>query len=62
VIRVGTRVIVPVAGLLRLLLIDDPDTDTRRLDPSGDRSVDATTTHPADSPHRRHRTHKGEHP
>ncbi len=62
VIRAGTRVIVPVAGLLRLLLVDDtaPITDgPGRLDPGGDRSVDATTTRPADSPHRGRRT---EHP
>src|SRR5438067_13574641 len=52
VVRVGTRVIVPVAGLLRLLLlVDDPDltpVPAARLDPCADRSVDATTN-PADS-------------
>src|SRR5438128_2634613 len=63
VIRAGSRVVVPVAGLLRLLLIDDPDPDTGRLDPLGDRRVDATTTQPADSPPRRCRPHaaQGEH-
>ena len=50
-IRAGTRIIVPVAGLLRLLLPDHPGTITptgRRLDPGGESSVDATTTPPAD--------------
>ncbi len=62
IIRVGTRVIVPVAGLLRLLLVDDPDptaSGPARLDPGGGPSVDATTTRPADSPHQGNRT---EHP
>ena len=66
IIRVGTRVIVPVAGLLRLLLVDDTDPTppgTARLDPGGEASVDATTTRPADSAHRGHRTgHPTEHP
>jgi hypothetical protein len=62
VIRAGTRVIVPVAGLLRLLLVDDADPTapgTARLDPGGEASVDATTTRPADSAHRGRRI---EHP
>lgn len=65
VIRIGTRVIVPVAGLLRLLLVDDTDPTAAgaRLDPGGDPSVDATTTRPADSAHRGRRTDhpQGEH-
>jgi hypothetical protein len=58
VIRVGTRVIVPVAGLLRLLLVDDTDPTAAgpRLDPGGASSVDATTTRAADSPPRGRRT------
>jgi hypothetical protein len=64
VIRAGTRIIVPVAGLLRLLLLDNttptPD-DGRRLDPVPESSVDATTTPPAD--YNRHRwRHHAEHP
>src|SRR5947199_9359240 len=53
VVRVGTRVVVPVAGLLRLLLVDDPDPTTvaaARLDPFADRSVDATTNPPNSTP------------
>jgi hypothetical protein len=52
-IRAGTRVIVPVAGLLQLL--------GAPLDPSGESSVDATTTPPADYAHQRWR-HHAEHP
>ncbi|MBE1487508.1 hypothetical protein [Plantactinospora soyae] len=64
VIRAGTRIIVPVAGLLRLLLLDSatptPD-DGRRLDPVAVLSVDATTPSPAD--YNRHRwRHHAEHP
>lgn len=60
-IRVGTRVIVPVAALLRLLLLDDapPAAAGTRLDPGASPSVDATTTDPADSPYGGMRT---EHP
>ncbi|WP_407663195.1 hypothetical protein [Micromonospora radicis] len=50
-IRAGSRIIVPVAGLLRLLLLDNPAPDPdggRRLDPVGVSSVDATTPPPAD--------------
>ncbi len=51
VIRVGNRVVVPVAGLLRLALLDDdepePDADDRRLDRRGETSVDTPTTPPA---------------
>ncbi|WP_018720269.1 hypothetical protein [Salinispora fenicalii] len=68
VIRAGTRIIVPVAGLLRLLLLDpsttpDPD-DGRGLDPTPVPSVDATTPPPADYTHhrwRRHPEHPGDH-
>lgn len=64
-IRAGTRIIVPVAGLLRLLLLDQPtptpDHDGRRLDPARVSSVDATTPPPAD--YTRHRwRHHVEHP
>lgn len=70
VIRAGSRIIVPVAGLLRLLLLDNgaspsrspsPDTGGRRLDPAPESSVDATTRPPADYTHRRWR-HHAEHP
>jgi hypothetical protein len=67
VIRAGTRVIVPVAPLLRLLHADDPDTAGPaggRLDRGGLSSVDATTSDPADSPRRHRRAdpdHEGEH-
>lgn len=64
-IRAGTRIIVPVAGLLRLLLVDEPTTQDPgigwRLDPVGVSSVDATTLPPADYTHRRWRHHV-EHP
>ncbi|MEU8024219.1 hypothetical protein AB0B88_18605 [Micromonospora haikouensis] len=63
-IRAGTRIIVPVAGLLRLLLLDQPAPDPdggRRLDPAVVSSVDATTPPPAD--YTRHRwRHHVEHP
>lgn len=63
-IRAGTRIIVPVTGLLRLLLLDQPAPDPdggRRLDPVGVSSVDATTAPPAD--YTRHRwRHHVEHP
>ncbi|MEV7230312.1 hypothetical protein AB0M79_25335 [Polymorphospora sp. NPDC051019] len=61
VIRAGSRIIVPVAGLLRLLLLDNPDPDGQRLDPLGEASVDATDTPPADYRHHRWR-HYAEHP
>ncbi|MBW4705166.1 hypothetical protein [Micromonospora sp. RL09-050-HVF-A] len=64
-IRAGTRIIVPVAGLLRLLLLDQPtptpDPDGRQLDPVAVSSVDATTPPPADYTHHRWR-HHAEHP
>ncbi|GAB3138437.1 hypothetical protein GCM10027290_05780 [Micromonospora sonneratiae] len=64
-IRAGTRIIVPVAGLLRLLLLDEPTTQDpgsgRRLDPGPVSSVDATTPPPADYTHHRWRHHP-EHP
>ncbi|GLY21632.1 hypothetical protein [Micromonospora sp. NBRC 101691] len=64
-IRAGTRIIVPVAGLLRVLLLDQPtptrDHEGRRLDPAVVSSVDATTPPPADYTHRRWRYHV-EHP
>ncbi|MFG1904624.1 hypothetical protein [Micromonospora carbonacea] len=64
-IRAGTRIIVPVTGLLRLLLLDHPtipDPDGgRRLDPGVVSSVDASTPPPAD--YTRHRwRHHVEHP
>ncbi|RGC69655.1 hypothetical protein C5N14_04445 [Micromonospora sp. MW-13] len=63
-IRAGTRIIVPVTGLLQLLLLDQPAPDpdvSRRLDPVGVSSVDATTPPPAD--YTRHRwRHHVEHP
>ncbi|HZN70118.1 MAG TPA: hypothetical protein VFC00_00310 [Micromonosporaceae bacterium] len=62
VIRAGTRVIVPVAPLLKLLHADDDLTGAagevdgepagRRLDHRGPQRVHATTNHPADSPRR----------
>jgi hypothetical protein len=57
-IRAGTRIIVPVAGLLRLLLADDPGlaSSRHRLDPDGEMSVDATTTPPADYARQRWRS------
>jgi hypothetical protein len=69
VIKAGTRIVVPVAGLLHLLLINDvepestPARDGTRLDRGDDPSVHTTTTQPADSRHRRRRTHDdpGEH-
>ncbi|MFI7487846.1 helix-turn-helix transcriptional regulator [Micromonospora echinaurantiaca] len=62
-IRAGSRIIVPVAGLLHLLLLDDPAPagGSRRLDPDAKVSVDATTPPPADSTHHRWR-HRTEHP
>ncbi|KWV33604.1 hypothetical protein AWV63_06220 [Micromonospora rifamycinica] len=63
-IRAGTRIIVPVTGLLRLLLLDQSAPDPaggRRLDPAVVSSVDATTPPPAD--YTRHRwRHHVEHP
>ncbi|AVT30225.1 hypothetical protein C6361_12785 [Plantactinospora sp. BC1] len=61
-IRAGTRIIVPVAGLLQLLLLESPAlaADDRRLDPVGEASVDATTRPPADSARHRWR-HRVEH-
>ncbi|MEV0809354.1 hypothetical protein [Micromonospora sp. NPDC050200] len=64
-IRAGSRIIVPVAGLLQLLLVGDPAStdDHRRLDADAKVSVDATTPPPADyTPHRwRHHTkHPGD--
>jgi hypothetical protein len=62
VIRAGTRVIVPVAPLLKLLHTDDvPNDDVSgrrsggRLEHLGPSRVDATATDPADSPRRRWR-------
>ncbi|MFG1887638.1 hypothetical protein ACGFIR_07190 [Micromonospora sp. NPDC049051] len=62
-IRAGRRIIVPVAGLLQLLLVDNPAPAVggRRLDPDVKVSVDATTAPPADSTHHRWR-HRTEHP
>ncbi|MFE7868751.1 hypothetical protein ACFUYE_00155 [Micromonospora humida] len=63
-IRAGTRIIVPVTGLLRLLLLDHPTPDSaviRRLDPVVVSSVDATAPPPADYTHHRWRHHV-EHP
>ncbi|MEU7983192.1 hypothetical protein AB0B63_32295 [Micromonospora sp. NPDC049081] len=64
-IRAGTRIIVPVAGLLRLLLLDHPTTPDpdggRRLDPAVVSSVDASTPPPADCTRNRWRHHV-EHP
>ncbi|MEU7961348.1 helix-turn-helix transcriptional regulator [Micromonospora humida] len=63
-IRAGTRIIVPVTGLLRLLLLDHPTPnphDGRRLDPVTVSSVDATIPPPADYTHHRWRHHV-EHP
>jgi len=75
VIRAGTRVIVPVAPLLKLLHADDPSaveaggaTDIGaggRLDRGGEPRVDATAPDPADSPRPRRRAgpeHNGGHP
>ncbi|MGK5738699.1 helix-turn-helix transcriptional regulator [Micromonospora sp. URMC 103] len=62
-IRAGSRIIVPVAGLLQLLLLDKPAPADggRRLEPDAKVSVDATTPPPADSTHHRWR-HRPEHP
>ncbi|MEW2474693.1 hypothetical protein AB0875_12975 [Micromonospora gifhornensis] len=63
-IRAGTRIIVPVAGLLRLLLLDNNTPtpgDGRRLDSAPVASVDATTPPPADY-HRHRWRHHAEHP
>ena len=53
VIRLGTRVRVPVDALVRLLVANDDRepaaADLGPLDPDGDASVDATTSRPADS-------------
>ncbi|MBQ0892764.1 hypothetical protein KBX37_06550 [Micromonospora sp. U56] len=58
-IRAGSRIIVPVAGLLQLLLVEDPapTDDDRRLDADAKVSVDATTPPPADSARHRWRHH-----
>ncbi|MGW0503814.1 MULTISPECIES: helix-turn-helix transcriptional regulator [Micromonospora] len=59
-IRAGSRIIVPVAGLLHLLLLHDdpaPAGGGRRLEPDPKVSVDATTPPPADSTHHRWRHH-----
>ncbi|MBU8859228.1 MULTISPECIES: hypothetical protein [unclassified Micromonospora] len=58
-IRAGSRIIVPVAGLLQLLLINDPapTDDERRLDADAKVSVDAMTPPPADSTRHRWRHH-----
>ncbi|PMR61892.1 hypothetical protein C1A38_06300 [Verrucosispora sp. ts21] len=58
-IRAGSRIIVPIAGLLQLLLVDDPaptDND-RRLEADAKASVDAMTPPPADSTRHRWRHH-----
>ncbi|MEV4753635.1 hypothetical protein AB0J86_00740 [Micromonospora sp. NPDC049559] len=63
VVRAGTRIIVPVAGLLRLLLLETPaQAADRRLDPGAETSVDATTAPPADYAHHRwrHRAEQGD--
>ncbi|GLZ57782.1 hypothetical protein [Micromonospora sp. NBRC 107095] len=62
-IRAGSRIIVPVVGLLQLLLVDDPAPthNDRRLDPDAKVSVDATTPPPADSTRHRWRQ-RTEHP
>lgn len=64
-IRAGTRIIVPVAGLLQLLMLDHPDPSPaaggRGLEPSAESSVDATTPPPAGYTHHRWRRHT-EHP
>ena len=67
VVRAGTRVIVPVAPLLKLLHADDDLTGAAgladgeqaggRLDHRGPQRVHATTTDPADSP-RRQQVHR----
>ncbi|RKN26189.1 hypothetical protein [Micromonospora musae] len=62
-IRAGSRIIVPVARLLQLLLVEDPapTDDHRRLDADAKVSVDAMTPPPADST--RHRwLHHTKHP
>jgi hypothetical protein len=64
VIRVGTRIVVPVLGLLNLVLVDphpDLEPGDRRLDPDPESSVDATTRPPADYTDHRWR-HRTEHP
>ncbi|MCZ7420584.1 hypothetical protein O7605_13770 [Verrucosispora sp. WMMA2121] len=63
-IRAGTRIIVPVAGLLRLLLLDNNAPtldDSRGLDSDPVASVDATAPPPADY-HRHRWRHHAEHP
>lgn len=61
-IRAGSRIIVPVAALLRLLRPDPVTTDDhRRLDADAKVSVDAMTPPPADSTRHRWRHHR-EHP
>jgi hypothetical protein len=64
-IRAGTRIIVPVAGLLRLLLLDQPTAPDPGggggLDPGGVSSVDTSTPPPADYHRHRWRRH-AEHP
>jgi hypothetical protein len=60
VIKAGSRIIVPVAALLRLLLIDGHTPETApgsgRLDHPAEASVDALSTHPADYTRHRWRT------
>ncbi|MFG1672910.1 helix-turn-helix transcriptional regulator [Micromonospora sp. NPDC049282] len=58
-IRAGSRIIVPVAGLLQLLLVADPAStnDHRQLDADAKVSVDAMTPPPADSTRHRWRHH-----
>ncbi|HEY0699565.1 MAG TPA: hypothetical protein VGD43_17345 [Micromonospora sp.] len=64
-IRAGSRIIVPTAGLLRLLMLDNPEAGPasggRGLEPCAESSVDATTPPPADYTHHRWRRHI-EHP
>jgi hypothetical protein len=64
-IRAGSRIIVPLAGLRRLLLIVDTDASEPPLDPGPESSVHTTTASPADCTRRRwrhHTEHPGDHP
>ncbi|MEU6073455.1 hypothetical protein [Micromonospora sp. NPDC047074] len=58
-IRAGSRIIVPVAGLLQLLLVEDPAStdDQQRLEADAKVSVDVMTPPPADSTRHRRRHH-----